>query len=109
MVLGINLITVAACSKVQSFCGGMVEYLRSQNCDLESYRAFAAITCCRLRDFGVVLGINFITVAASREGIVEYLGFQEKERKHEGVKWSRRLATESKSIGNMERSNGAEG
>ena len=40
----------------------------------------AAITCCRLRDFGVVLGINFITVAACREGIVEYLGFQNGDR-----------------------------
>ena len=34
----------------------------------------AGITCCCLRDLGVVLGINFITVAASREGIVEHFG-----------------------------------
>ena len=39
-----------------------------------SHIRLPAITCCRLRDLGVVLGINFITVAASREGIVEYLG-----------------------------------
>ena len=56
MVLGINFITVAACSKVHSFGGGIVEYLGPQDCDLDecdSPIVLAAVTCCRLMDLGV--------------------------------------------------------
>ena len=69
MVLGINLITVAACSKVQSFCGGhcfvfRVSQLRSGRVCFFSRIGLLLQLLAVALGIWVVLGILFITAAA---------------------------------------------